>query len=92
MIERQVVCIRKLDRVCDFRGITHLDVGETLLGRRMYTRDEVIRMIENNECKFFTEFNCCRVYLRVVTKESGKYVRTDPDDQYDNNLLSLPQC
>ena len=87
MSDVQVTCINKPDRQSAHEGITHL--GGT--GWR-WTRDQVIRSIENGTNTFFTNVEGKRANVRVVDGRYGKYVRTYADNEWRNDLLALNEC
>jgi hypothetical protein len=53
--------------------------------------DTVIREIEDG-ASYYVDVDFQRVDVVVMKRESGKYLRTDPDKTTKNNLLSLPRC
>ncbi|WP_263380931.1 DUF3892 domain-containing protein [Granulicella paludicola] len=61
---------------------------------RSFTEDEVIDRIENHNDSFYVERPTGHVIdLEVVTEKNGnKYVKTIPDGERPDNLLSLPSC
>jgi hypothetical protein len=59
-----------------------------------WTKDEdtVIGEVEAGH-EYFVEVDGARVTVVVIEEDSGrKYLRTDPDQTTENNLLSLPLC
>lgn len=87
MADVQVTCINKQPRNDTHKGITHLG-GATW----RWTRAEVIASIEAGTNTFYTRVNGSRAEVYVVDDPDGKYVRTYADGQWNNNLLSLPEC
>lgn len=55
------------------------------------SEDTVIREIEAGS-EYFVEVNFQRVTVVVEEREGRKYLRTNPDQTTENNLLSLPNC
>ena len=88
MADIQITCIRKPDTDNRHEAITH--VGD---GQRVWAKGDVINSIDNKEHTFYTMTNGRQANVGVV-RETGKapYLRTHADGQWNNNLLSLPQC
>jgi Protein of unknown function (DUF3892) len=55
------------------------------------TQDEAIRNIENGE-SYEVSVNGQTTQVVIATHNGNKYIRTDPDQTTENNLLSLPEC
>ena len=87
MADIHVKCINKQPRYNPHEGITHLGG----LGWR-WTRDEVVRSIEAKTNTFYTLVAGNRGNIGVVDGPNGKYLRTYADGQWNDNLLSLPEC
>ncbi len=87
MADVQVLCINKRDRNSSHEGITHLGGNGW-----KWTRDEVVRSIEAKTNTFFTRVGGNRSNVGVVNGPAGKYVRTYADEQWNDNLLALPEC
>ena len=83
----RVTCINKQPRDSRYEGITHLG-GATW----KWTRAQVIDSIRNKTNTFFTEVSGNRSDIGVVEGANGPYVRTYADGQWNDNLLSLPEC
>ncbi len=90
MADVHVSCINKQPRNSTYEGITHL--GGTAAGGWKWTRQEVIASIEAKTNTFYTMVNGNRGNIGVVNGTNGKYVRTYADGQWNDNLLSLPEC
>jgi hypothetical protein len=78
-----------LNRNSSYEGITHL--GNPAANWR-WTREQVIASIETGTNTFYTLVNGNRGDIGVVNGPNGKYVRTYADGQWNDNLLSLPEC
>ena len=89
MADVEVKCINKLPRNNPHEGITHL--GNAAAGWK-WTRAQVITSIEDKSNTFFTLVQGNRGNIGVVDGTSGKYVRTYRDGEWNDNLLSLPEC
>jgi hypothetical protein len=58
-----------------------------------WTKDEdtVIGEIEEGR-EYFVEVASARVTVLIGERDGRKYLRTDPDETTENNLLSLSSC
>lgn len=56
------------------------------------SEDAVIEEIDNEIESYFVDVNGSQVDVVVAKREGTKYLRTDPDQTTENNLLSLPEC
>ena len=90
MADVQVTCINKVDRQSRYEGITHLG-GTGGRGWR-WTRKQVITSIEDKTNTFYTKVDGNRSNIGVVDGKNGKYLRTYADGEWNDNLLSLPEC
>lgn len=84
----QITCINKTDRTNPHERIRQVGGGG---GWRTQT-DEVIRQIEAGTDTYWVSVNGNRADVVVDTYNGRKYIRTEPDDSRQNNLLSLPEC
>jgi hypothetical protein len=87
MADARVTCIRKQPRQNPYEGITHLGGADW-----QWTREQVIESIEAKTNTFHTLVNGNRGDIGVVNGPNGKYLRTYADGQWNDNLLSLPEC
>lgn len=87
MADVQVRCINKQPRNNPYEGITHLG-GDGW----KWTRAEVITSIEGGSNTFYTLVRGNRGNIGVVDGANGKYLRTYADGEWNDNLLSLPEC
>ena len=87
MADVQVTCINKLPRDNPYEGITHLGGA----GWR-WTRQQVIDSIRAGTNTFFTLVQGNRGNIGIVDGPTGPYLRTYADGQWNDNLLSLPEC
>lgn len=87
----QITCINKTDRDSAWERISH--VGGYGRDRWKLTLDDAIGKIERGEWKFYVSVNGDSVWVVVATSRYGKkYLKTVPDGDQPNNLLSLPEC
>lgn len=87
MADVQITCINKTPRNDPYEGITHLGNAN---GK--WTRQQVINWIEGKTNTFYTQSGSNRSNIGVVNGPNGKYLRTYANGQYNDNLLSLPEC
>jgi len=89
----QVTCINKSDRTNPHERITHIGGGHTALTSWRKTQQEAVREIEDRINQFHVGTGLLRVEIDIATGAYGnKYLKTNPDDTQQNNLLSLPEC
>ncbi|HEV3458838.1 MAG TPA: DUF3892 domain-containing protein [Thermoanaerobaculia bacterium] len=82
---RRVTCVDKdSDR---HEGITHLGGS----GWRE-TRAEVVRQIEDGDYEYYTFEGGKRAEVKVRSRDGAKYVQTQADGLWTDNLLALPRC
>lgn len=89
MADVLVACINKPNRDSKHEAITHL--GNAAAGWK-WTRQQVIDSIEAGANTFYTLVGGNRGDVGVVNGPNGKYLRTYADGQWNDNLLSLPEC
>jgi hypothetical protein len=82
-----VTCINKIPRDNTHEGITHLGGA----GWR-WTRAQVIVSIKAGTNSFYTLVGGKRADVGVVNGPRGEYLRTYADNQWNDNLLALPEC
>ncbi|HYW07862.1 MAG TPA: DUF3892 domain-containing protein [Longimicrobium sp.] len=90
MADVRLTCIRKSNPQSAHEHITHVGAADGAV----WTRDQVVGWIDRREHTFHvTDAYNRRAEIGVV-RETGKqpYLRTHADGQWNNNLLSLPQC
>lgn len=87
----QIKCINKTSRQSAWDRISH--VGGYGTKPWKITLDDAIGKIERGEWKFFVSVDGDSVWVDVATSALGnKYLKTRPDGDMPNNLLSLPEC
>jgi hypothetical protein len=87
----QVTCITKPNPQSSHEHITA--IGGTGGGGWKLLAADAIRRIENKTDSFYTLVGGKRAVVAVVKEQNGReYLRTHADGQWNNNLLSLPQC
>lgn len=89
MADVQVTCIRKQHSQGAHEHITHVGADG-----RIWSREQVIAWIGSQQHSFHTLDAKGRRAEIGVMYEAGKapYLRTYADGEWNDNLLSLPQC
>jgi hypothetical protein len=87
----QIKCISKTDRDSAWERISH--VGGQGAKPWKLTLDDAIGKIERGEWNFYVSVDGESVWVEVaVSRYGNKYLKTVPDGEMPNNLLSLPEC
>lgn len=89
MADVHVTCINKQPRNNPHEGIAHLGNPEA---NWKWTRQQVIDSIEAGTNTSFTMVDGNRGDIGVANGLNGKYLRTNADGKWNDNLLSLPEC
>lgn len=76
----------------DCRCIELIGIPSKSGGTNTYTPARIHDRIEDEGHSFFVEENGNRAYLDAVEREGTKYVRTEPNDTEDDNLLQQSTC
>jgi hypothetical protein len=94
MADCQVTCIRKHNRMSSHEHITHL--GNKTTSDWIWPREDVIRSIDHKTNTFYVldPNNGKRSNVGIVRPTDGRalYLRTYADGDWNDNLLSLPEC
>ncbi|MEO9827180.1 MAG: DUF3892 domain-containing protein [Paracoccaceae bacterium] len=89
----QIRCVNKQDRQNPWERITHVGGTNPDGSRWKQTQEQVIQKIESREWSFYVEVRGDKVNVIVAKSRLGnKYLKTEPDGDEPNNLLSLPEC
>jgi hypothetical protein len=84
----QIRCINKDDRNNPYERITHVGGVDWKI-----TQVNAINYIKSGEYSFYVEKNSQKVMVMIAISRFGnEYIKTVPDDDEPNNLLSLPEC
>lgn len=87
----QIKCINKTDRQNAWERISH--VGGFGTQHWKLSLDDAIGKIERGEWQFYVSAGGESVWVEVaVSRYGNKYLKTVPDGEMPNNLLSLPEC
>lgn len=87
MADVQVTCVNKPDRNSPHEHITHLG-GRTW----RWPVHNVIASIENQSNTFYTDNGRKRAEVQVRERNGRKFVQTQADGDWTNNLLELDTC
>ena len=90
----KVECIKKTNRQSHWERISHIG-GQNPNGTRwQLTEQQAIDGIEAKKWEFYVEVPGNPAVDVVIAKGPGdrKYLKTKPDGDIPNNLLSLPEC
>lgn len=88
--QAEIKCINKNDRYNPYERITH--VGGYVTSQWKITQKEAIEHIDAG-WKFYVMRSGHRVDVVVATSRFGnRYIKTEPDKDTPDNLLSLPEC
>lgn len=90
----KVKCIIKNDEsdYNDCRCIKQIGIPAKGGGTNKYTPKQIHDRIKEEGDEFFVEHEGEKTYLRAVEREGTKYVRTEPNDTPEDNLLKQPEC
>lgn len=87
MAEREVTCVTKYPQQDAHKGITHLG-GK---GWQM-TRWQVTAAINSGGEVFYFFVGGKRASVQIVEERDASYPRAVVDDQWTDDLLTLPEC
>ena len=90
-MRRQVTCVNRKPRDNPHEGITRL--GSAVAGWGIYTREQVVALIEASVDSFYVVVEGRPAEVRVV-REAGKrpYLRAHAGGDWNDCLLALPEC
>ena len=89
----QVGCINKIDRDNPWERITHIGGTNANGTTWKITQKRAIEGIEDGTWQFYVNVGGESVWVVVAVSQHGnKYIKTEPDGEDQNNLLSLPEC
>ncbi|MCH8945356.1 MAG: DUF3892 domain-containing protein [Nanoarchaeota archaeon] len=89
----EIKCV-DLDENSDFkdcRCIKLIGISNTSGGTNKYTPAQMYERIKNGE-EFYVSNNNQKTDLIAVEREGTKYVRTEPNDTENDNLLKQNSC
>ena len=90
---KQITCITKFDRPNPHERITHVGGKTTATPPWKITTEQAIADIKRDPQSYFTHVNQKSVWVVVAVSAHGnEYIKTQDDDERQNNLLSLPPC
>ena len=76
----------------DCRCITTIGIPSEGGGTNTYSPERIYDRIKHEDDEFYVEHDGDRAYLDAVSNGSTKYVRTEPNDTTEDNLLKQPNC
>ena len=91
ILRRQITCINKIDHTNPYERIQGIGGKENSEPWEMPVKD-AIEAIANKKYSFFVDVGGKEVEIIVVKRNGERYLRTTPDDETKNNLLSLKKC
>lgn len=96
-MDAQITCINKSDRPNPHERITHvggLNPAGAARPRWQMSQEEAIAWLEQgNRFWVARPGGLDSVWVVVAVSRFGnKYIKTEPDGDHPNNLLSLPEC
>ncbi|MBW4474751.1 MAG: DUF3892 domain-containing protein [Stenomitos rutilans HA7619-LM2] len=91
--KHEIICVNKSDRPNPHERITHVGGKDTNGSRWLLTQQTAIQKIESGTSAFFVRKAGHVVDVIVaVSRYGNKYLKTVPDGEQPNNLLSLTEC
>jgi len=85
----QVTCIKRTERSSPHERIERVGGPE---GEGWTLRvDEIVTHIKRGD-RFWVDVGGQRVDVVIASHSGREYIKTRPDDDHPNNLLSLPEC
>jgi hypothetical protein len=90
MADCRIIAIRKPDRYSDHEHITHVKIVD-----QIYTREFIIKCIEDKTDTFYVYDSIKKKRSDVAVrypKDRDPYIQTHADNDWNDNLLSLPEC
>lgn len=93
MASKEVKCITKRDRNNRHERISHIGGDWGNYGVRIkITEEEAIRQIESGESSFHVRAGVYDAKVIISTHLGRKYLKTERDTTFIDNLLHLPEC
>lgn len=87
----QIKCINKTSRQDPWERISH--IGGYGTSHWKLPLEDAIQKIERGEWEFYVNVGGVQAAVVVATSRFGnKYLKTNADSAFVNNLLSLPEC
>lgn len=92
-VRAEIKCINKSDRDNAYERIKSIGGTNPDSGRWKMSQEKAVKGVDSGEYDFFVKKD--GKVVEVITAESrfgNRYLKTEPDGEEPNNLLSLPEC
>ena len=90
MSRHEVNCINKREHPNPHERITHIGGGTPQPWK--LTQEEAMAGIESGQWEFYVSWGGLTSNVIIATRNGRKYLKTTIDDEFPDNLLSLPEC
>jgi len=88
----EISCINKTTRMDPHQRISDVGGLNPNGTRWRLSEDEAIAGIEQGKWSFYVSRGGSTVRVVIATRLGRKYLKTEPDGEQPDNLLSLPEC
>lgn len=89
----QIQCVNKTDRYNPHERISNVGGVNADKTRWKLTQEQAIQATESGQWRFYVSVGGHSVWVIVAVSRFGnKYLKTEPDGDQPDNLLSLPEC
>lgn len=88
----RIQCINKSNRMDAHERINNVGGINGDGTRWRLTEEAAIQGIENGRWRFWVSVGGHSVWVVIATRLGRKYLKTEPDGERPDNLLSLPEC
>lgn len=88
----RIQCVNKSNRMDAHERIQNVGGINNDGTRWRLTEDQAIEGIESGKWRFWVSVNGQSVWVEIANRLGHKYLKTQPDGEQPNNLLSLPEC
>ena len=88
----RIRCVNKSDRFNPHERIINVGGINPDGARWKQSQETTIREIESGEWAFYVNEGGKTVWVIVATHNGRKYIKTEADGVFPDNLLALPEC